>query len=43
IIDSADMPPQAIQYHTHRYNKIISIGIPTLFLLIILFFLAPFI
>ncbi|EDG2693764.1 transcriptional regulator, partial [Salmonella enterica subsp. enterica serovar Havana] len=27
----------------HRCNKIISIGIPTLFLLIVLFFLAPFI
>ncbi|EBM4503830.1 transcriptional regulator, partial [Salmonella enterica] len=26
-----------------RCNKIISIGIPTLFLLIVLFFLAPFI
>ncbi len=43
IIDAADIPPQAIQYHTHRCNKIISIGIPTLFLLIVLFFLAPFI
>lgn len=31
IIDAADIPPQAIQYHTHRCNKIISIGIPTLF------------
>ncbi|EIJ9534931.1 transcriptional regulator, partial [Salmonella enterica] len=28
---------------THRCNKIISIGIPTLFLLMVLFFLAPFI
>ncbi|EAS9297821.1 transcriptional regulator, partial [Salmonella enterica] len=27
----------------HRCNKIISIGIPTLFLLMVLFFLAPFI
>ncbi|EAN9824253.1 transcriptional regulator, partial [Salmonella enterica] len=27
--------------HTHRYSKIISIGIPAL-LLLILFFLAPF-
>ncbi|EDJ0791004.1 transcriptional regulator, partial [Salmonella enterica] len=43
IIDAADIPPQAIQHHTHRCNKIISIGIPTLFLLIVLFFLAPFI
>ncbi|EAN3115674.1 transcriptional regulator, partial [Salmonella enterica subsp. enterica serovar Typhimurium] len=43
IIDAADIPPQAIQYHTHRCNKIISIGIPTLFLLFVLFFLAPFI
>ncbi|ECL4813554.1 transcriptional regulator [Salmonella enterica] len=43
IIDAADIPPQAIQYHTHRCNKIISIGIPTLFLLMVLFFLAPFI
>lgn len=32
IIDAADIPPQAIQYHTHRCNKIISIGIPTLFI-----------
>ncbi|EKK8505212.1 transcriptional regulator, partial [Salmonella enterica] len=30
-----------LQYHTHRYSKIISIGIPAL-LLLILFFLAPF-
>ncbi|EIV9018211.1 winged helix-turn-helix domain-containing protein, partial [Salmonella enterica] len=43
IINSADMPPQSIEYHTHRYSKIISMGIPALFLLIVLFFLAPFI
>ncbi|ECH5184574.1 transcriptional regulator, partial [Salmonella enterica] len=41
IINSADIPPQPLQYHTHRYSKIISIGIPAL-LLLILFFLAPF-
>ncbi|EIJ8438052.1 transcriptional regulator, partial [Salmonella enterica] len=41
IIHSADIPPQTLQYHTHRYSKIISIGIPAL-LLLILFFLAPF-
>ncbi|HDI4956108.1 TPA: transcriptional regulator [Salmonella enterica] len=41
IINSADIPPQTLQYHTHRYSKIISIGIPAL-LLLILFFLAPF-
>ncbi|EJJ4072029.1 transcriptional regulator [Salmonella enterica] len=43
IINSADMPPQSIEYHTHRYSKIISMGIPALFLLIVLYFLAPFI
>ncbi|EKB9847728.1 transcriptional regulator [Salmonella enterica] len=41
IIHSADIPPKTLQYHTHRYSKIISIGIPAL-LLLILFFLAPF-
>ncbi|EHS2038574.1 transcriptional regulator [Salmonella enterica] len=41
IIHFADIPPQTLQYHTHRYSKIISIGIPAL-LLLILFFLAPF-
>ncbi|EDZ9094534.1 transcriptional regulator, partial [Salmonella enterica] len=43
IINSADIPPQNIQSRTHRYNKIISIGIPALFLLFLLFFLALFI
>ncbi|EIF7588413.1 transcriptional regulator [Salmonella enterica] len=43
IINSADIPPQNIQSRTHRYNKIISIGIPALFLFFLLFFLALFI
>lgn len=43
IINSADTPPQSIHPHTHRYNKFIFIGIPALFLLIVLYFLAPFI
>ncbi|ECG8588598.1 transcriptional regulator [Salmonella enterica subsp. salamae] len=43
IINATDLPPQMLKTPPHRYNKFISMGVSIVFLLMILFFLAPFI